>query len=360
MRKFSLSYYDFNLPIELIAQYPLKKRSESRLLVLNRQKKSFIKAKFSEIYKFIPENSLLIFNQSKVIPARLFGIKESTGGRVEFLLLTPLPLLNIKTKDKSIWNTCTVQGLLRPSKGIKVGMKIVFRDDIYLKTIKKYEYGKWDIELYWKGNLIDILKKIGHIPLPPYIKRKDEEIDHNRYQTVFAKEEKIGSVAAPTAGLHFDQKTIDDIKQKDIDIDFITLYVGAGTFAPIRCDDIRDHKMHSEYAEVSQETAKKIMHAKEKGKKIIPVGTTSVRTLEGVYEKLGRVDEYEKWIDLFIYPGFKFKVIDHMITNFHLPKSSLLVLVSAFAGRNFILDAYNFAIKNKYRFFSYGDCMLIL
>jgi S-adenosylmethionine:tRNA ribosyltransferase-isomerase len=358
IQEYNLSLYDFYLPPELIAQYPLKKRSESRLLVLNREKKSILDTKFSLLDRYLPEKSLLVFNQSKVIPARVYGVKKNTKGKVEFLLLTPVPLLEVK--QRSGWNVCAAKGLLRPSRGVREGMVIIFCENFFLKVKKKHEFGQTEVQLWWKGDLTELLKEIGHVPLPPYIKRKDQELDSKRYQTIFAREDKLGSVAAPTAGLHFDEQIITALKNKGIEMEFITLYVGAGTFAPIRCEDVRNHKMHSEYVEMTKKTAKNITEAKEAGKKVIAVGTTTVRTLEGIYKKVGQLEEFSGWIDLFIYPGFKFNVIDHLITNFHLPKSSLLLLVSAFADREFILNAYSYAIKNRFRFFSYGDCMLIL
>jgi len=357
-KRFSLSTYDFDLPKELIAQYPLKKRSESRLLIVDRRKKIFFETKFKEIHNFIPKNSIVVFNQSKVIPARIFGRKKTTGAKIEFLLLTPLPLLKVHKQGN--WNLTVVKGLLRPIKRLKPGDIVIFSDDFFLKIKKKFEFGRCEVELFWKANLSALLNKFGTVPLPPYIKRNPESQDFIRYQTVFAKEEKAGSVAAPTAGLHFDNEVIKRLKEKNIDLAFITLYVGAGTFEPVRSDDIREHKMHEEYVEIDSETAQKIKCAKKNNYPLFAVGTTSVRTLEGVYKKLGKLDEYKGWIDLYIYPGFKFNVIDHLITNFHLPRSSLLLLVSAFAGRDLILSAYEYAIKNKFRFFSYGDCMLIL
>lgn len=357
-KKFHLSNYDFELPKELIAQYPLKKRSESRLLVVDRIKKIFFETKFKEIYKFIPANSLIVFNQSKVIPARIFGKKKSTGARIEFLLLTPLPLIEIHKRGD--WNTCVVEGLLRPLKRLKYGDLVIFSKDFFLKVKEKFEFGRCVVELFWKKNLFELINGLGTMPLPPYIKRDSESQDFIRYQTVFAKDEKAGSVAAPTAGLHFDDEVIKRLEEKNIDMAFITLYVGAGTFEPVRCEDIRQHKMHKEYVEIDYENASKISLAKENNIPVVAVGTTSVRTLEGVFKKLGKLDEYKGWVDLYIYPGFKFHVVDHMITNFHLPRSSLLLLVSAFAERDLILSAYQYAVKNKFRFFSYGDCMLIL
>ncbi len=358
VKDYLLNSYDFDLPKELIAQYPLKKRRESRLLVVDRRKKEFFESKFFNIHKYLPANSIIIFNESKVIPARLIGKKTKTGGKVEFLLLTPIPLLEVVKKGS--WNLSHTRGLMRPSKRIKEGDLIKFSDHLYLIVKKKHEFGRTDVILKWRGDILELIEKTGNIPLPPYIKRHTVEEDLHRYQTIFANKEKAGSVAAPTAGLHFDKEVMKNLKQKGIEPLFITLYVGPGTFEPVRCEDIRLHKMHSEYVEVDKDTAKKIKTAKLEGKKVIAVGTTSVRTVEGIFKKLGKLDEYEGWIDLFIYPGFSFKIVDILITNFHLPKSSLLMLVSAFAHRELILQAYNYAIEKNFRFFSYGDCMLIL
>ncbi|GAB6886606.1 tRNA preQ1(34) S-adenosylmethionine ribosyltransferase-isomerase QueA [Desulfothermus okinawensis JCM 13304] len=357
-KDFLLSSYDFYLPKELIAQYPLKKRSESRLLVVDRSKKIFFESKFKQLPDFVPENSLLVFNQSKVIPARIFGRKKSTNAKIEFLLLTPLPL--IQKKSQGQWSYSVVYGLLRPLKRLRQGDIVVFSDDFYLRVKQKFQFGRCEVELFWRSRLVDHLNRLGTMPLPPYIKRGADVHDFVRYQTVFAREEKAGSVAAPTAGLHFDEDIIRQLEEKGVEIAFITLYVGAGTFEPVRCQDIRQHRMHEEYVEIDLKTTKKINLAKKENRPVIAVGTTTVRTLEGVYKKLHNLKEYKGWVDLYIYPGFKFNIIDHMITNFHLPRSSLLLLVSAFAGRKFIISAYNFAVKNKFRFFSYGDCMLIL
>ncbi len=355
--EFFLSNYDFYLPPELIAQYPPKKRSESRLLVVDRSKKNFFESCISDIHHFIPENSVVVFNNSKVIPARIYGTKKKTGGKVEFLLLTPIPLLDIKNEGK--WQSAICDGLIKTRRSLASGAEVEFSRDFHLKIIEKGEFGRYRVKLIWQGDLLNILQKIGHVPLPPYIKRDDKKEDFLRYQTIFARDDKAGSVAAPTAGLHFDEDLLKKIQQK-VKICFISLYVGLGTFSPIRCEDIRDHKMHKEFVEIPKESAKIINETKDNGGKVIAVGTTTVRSLEGVFEKLKKIDEYSGWLDTYIYPGFKFNVVDHMITNFHLPKSSLIVMVSAFASRELILSAYNYAIKRGFRFFSYGDCMLIL
>ncbi len=357
--QFDLDNYYFDLPQELIAQFPLPDRSQSRLLVLDREKSSLVHTYFKEIYKFLPEKSLLVINDSKVFPARLFGKKERTHGRVEFLLTTPIPL--IRKEKEGEWFFAEVEGLIRPSRGVKEGKRIIISKDLFLVILSKEEFGQVKAFLYWKEDLVERLKKYGTIPLPPYIKRDSTDLDVIRYQTVYSKEEKLGSVAAPTAGLHFSEELFEKIRrEKEIEILSITLYVGYGTFSPIRSKDIRKHKIHPEYVEVSEETASKLQEGIKTNRKIIAVGTTTVRTLEGVARLFGEIKPYKGWIDLYIMPGFEFKVVNHLITNFHLPKSSLLVLVSAFAGRDLILNAYKEAVSKRYRFFSYGDAMLIL
>ncbi len=357
--QYDLDNYYFDLPQELIAQFPLPDRPQSRLLVVDRKRASFLHTYFNEIYKFLPEKSLLVINDSKVFPARLLGRKEKTYGKVEFLLTTPIPLIR-KEKERE-WFFAEVEGLIRPARGVKQGKKIIIAEDMYLIVLSKKEFGQITAYLYWRGDLVQKLKEYGTIPLPPYIKRKSTDLDAIRYQTVYSKEEKLGSVAAPTAGLHFSEELFEKIKkEKDIEILSITLYVGYGTFSPIRTKDIRKYKIHPEYVELSEETALKLREGIKNNKKIIAVGTTTVRTLEGVADLFGEIRAYKGWIDLYIMPGFKFKVVNHLITNFHLPKSSLLVLVSAFAGRELILNAYKEAVSRRYRFFSYGDAMLIL
>ncbi len=356
--QYDLNNYYFELPQELIAQFPREKRTESRLLVLNRKSNILIHSYFKDICDFLPEQSIIVVNDSKVFPARIFGKKKDTEGKVEFLLTTPIPLIKIE-RDGS-WSCAVVHGLLRPSKGLKAGKKVIISDDFFFVVKSKGDFGQAEVMLFWQGDLKDKLRDYGSMPLPPYIKRNASEIDIQRYQTIYSREEKLGSIAAPTAGLHFSKDLLEDIQIMGIEIVSITLYVGYGTFSPVRCQDIRQHKMHSEYVEVSKESAGRIKKALEKGKKLIAVGTTTVRTLEGIAKIYGDIKEYKGVIDLYIYPGFKFKIIDHLITNFHLPKSSLLLLVSAFAGREKILNAYQEAVNNKYKFFSYGDAMLIL
>ncbi len=346
----NISEFDYNLPEELIAQMPADKRENSKMLVLDKNKQTIEHKHFFDITDYIDENSILVLNNTKVLPARLYGIKTETGAKIEILLL--------EEKQKNQWSC-----LIKPSKRVKENTLIDISNELKIKTIKKLEDdGEWLIELIHEGDLFDILHKVGNIPLPPYIERKlqNEELkqfDKARYQTVYAKDE--GSVAAPTAGLHFTNEILEKLKQKGVEIIYVTLNVGIGTFRPVKCENILDHKMHSETFEITQEAADKINLAKRNGKKLVAVGTTTVRTLETAYQKYGCIKACHDHSELFIYPPYEFKVVDRLITNFHLPKSTLLMLVSALAGKDFIFKAYDEAIKNKYRFFSYGDCMFI-
>lgn len=348
----NISEYDYNLPEELIAQMPADKRENSKMMVLDKTKESITHKHFYNIVDYIDNDSVLVLNNTKVLPARLYGYKD-TGAKIEIFLLETK-----KEKGEKYWSA-----LIKPSKRIKPDTTISVSEELKVRPIKRLEDdGEWLIELIYEGNLFDILHKIGNIPLPPYIERKltTEEIkqfDKERYQTVYAKDE--GSVAAPTAGLHFTKEILEILKSKGVEIIYITLNVGLGTFRPVKCENILDHKMHSETFEITKDAAEKINNAKKNGKKIIAVGTTTVRTLETAYQKYGCIKQCQDHSELFIYPPYKFKAVDGMITNFHLPKSTLLMLVSAFAGKDFIFKAYSEAIKNEYRFFSYGDCMFI-
>ena len=345
-----LSDFDYDLPEELIAQMPADKRENSRMMVLDRKNKTIMHKHFYDIVDLIDPNSLLVLNNTKVLPARLYGIKEETGAKIEIFLLKQL--------DGKQWET-----LIKPSKLIKEGTLIKVSDELSARAISQTEEdGGWIVELIYEGNVLDVLHRNGNIPLPPYIERKlqnDEikKLDFERYQTVYAKDE--GSVAAPTAGLHFTEEILRKLKDKGVGIAYVTLNVGLGTFRPVKCENILEHKMHSETFEITQETADMINSAKKDGKKIIAVGTTTVRTLETAYQKYGMIKACHDESKLFIYPPYEYKVIDNLITNFHLPKSTLLMLVSALAGKDFIFEAYKEAIENKYRFFSYGDCMYI-
>ncbi len=345
-----VSEFDYNLPENLIAQIPADKRENSKMMVLERNTNLIQHKHFFDIVDLIDENSILVLNNTKVMPARLYGTKEETGAKIEVFLLKQL--------EGKKWET-----LIKPSKRVKEGTIIKISDELSAKAIEKTEEdGGWIVELIYEGNILEVLHRNGNIPLPPYIERKlaNEDIkklDFERYQTVYAKDE--GSVAAPTAGLHFTKEILQKLNDKGVEIDYVTLNVGLGTFRPVKCENILEHKMHSESFEISDDTAKRINEAKAKGKKLIAVGTTTVRTLETAYQKYGCIKACHDDSELFIYPPYEFKVIDELITNFHLPKSTLLMLVSALAGKEFIFKAYKEAIENNYRFFSYGDCMFI-
>lgn len=347
-----LSEFDYTLPEELIAQTPAEKRENSRMMVLktgNGINETIEHKHFYDIVDLLDENHVLILNNTKVIPARLYGYKD-TGAKIEVFLL--------KEHENKEWEV-----LIKPSKRVKEGTVIKIADELSVEVIRPLpDDGKWLVRMIYDGNILEILHKVGNIPLPPYIERKmtnDElkKLDFERYQTVYAKDE--GSVAAPTAGLHFTQEILNKLAQKGVEIGYVTLNVGIGTFRPVKCENVLDHKMDSESFEISQETADLINIAKAEGKKIVAVGTTTVRTLETAYKQFGCIKACKSASELFIYPPYEFKVIDKLITNFHLPKSTLLMLVSALAGKDFIFKAYEEAIKNKYRFYSYGDCMFI-
>lgn len=345
-----LSEFDYNLPENLIAQLPADKRENSKMMVLDRNTKTIQHKHFYDIVDLIDENSILVLNNTKVMPARLYGMKEETGSKIEVFLLKQL--------EGKTWET-----LIKPSKRVKEGTVIKISDELSAKAIEKTEEdGGWLVELIYEGNILEVLHRNGNIPLPPYIERKlatedIKKLDFERYQTVYAKDE--GSVAAPTAGLHFTKEILQKLQDKGVEIAYVTLNVGLGTFRPVKCDNILEHKMHSETFEITEKTARKINEAKAKGKRLVAVGTTTVRTLETAYQKYGCIKGCHDHSELFIYPPYEFKVIDELITNFHLPKSTLLMLVSALAGKDFIFKAYNEAIENDYRFFSYGDCMFI-
>mgnify|MGYP002622083377 CR=1 FL=1 len=370
-----ISEFDYELPEELIAQMPADKRENSRMLVLNRKNNSIEHKHFYDILDYLGENDLLVLNDTKVIPARLFGTKE-TGGKIEIFLLearTANPRSSRKRGEFQLEASSKVRNsgegvglwsvLIKPSKKVKPDTIITISEDLKAVPIKRLEDdGEWLVELQYNGDLFEILHKVGNIPLPPYIERKiqteeQRKFDEERYQTVYAKDE--GSVAAPTAGLHFSKDILKKLHDKGVEIAYVTLNVGLGTFRPVKCENILEHKMHSETFEISQDAAEKINRAKEQGKNIVAVGTTSVRTLETAYQKYGKICACKDHSELFIYPPYDFKVVDKLITNFHLPKSTLLMLVSALAGKDFIFKAYMDAVEKKYRFFSYGDCMFI-
>ena len=335
--------FDYDLPEELIAQDPLEDRSSSRLMVLDKKTGEVSHHIFKEIIKYLRPGDCLVLNNTKVIPARLYGVKEGTMAKIEILLL--------KRKQKDVWET-----LVKPGKKAKPGTKIIFGDGILTgEVIDVVDDGNRLIQFSYDGIFEEILDKLGQMPLPPYITHQLK--DKNRYQTVYAKYD--GSAAAPTAGLHFTKELLNEVKEKGVDIAEVTLHVGLGTFRPVKVDNVLDHHMHSEFYMVSQEAADKINNAKKNGGRIISVGTTSTRTLESAADENGMLHECSGWTDIFIYPGYKFKVIDCLITNFHLPQSTLVMLVSALAGREHILSAYKKAVEEKYRFFSFGDAMFI-
>lgn len=350
-----ISEYDYNLPEELIAQMPADKRDNSRMMVLNRKNRTISHKHFYDIVDLIEPNTLLVMNNTKVLPARLIGHKD-TGAKIEVFLLKQ----NSKMQDEhENWEV-----LIKPSKRVKPDTIIKISDELSVRAIKRLEEnGEWLVELIFNGdNVLDVLHRNGNIPLPPYIERKIpnedlKKLDFERYQTVYAKDE--GSVAAPTAGLHFTKEILKKLENKGVELAYVTLNVGLGTFRPVQCENVENHKMHSETFEISEKAAEQINRAKAEGKKIVAVGTTTVRTLETAYKKFGCIKACHDHSELFIYPPYEFKVIDNLITNFHLPKSTLLMLVSALAGKDFIFEAYKEAIENKYRFFSYGDCMYI-
>ena len=334
--------FDYYLPESLIAQHPAEKRDHARLLVLNKETVETEDKYFYDIIDYLKPGDVLVMNDTRVIPARLFGHREGKEESIEVFLL-----LNIEGKN---WEC-----LVRPGKKMKIGTKVIFSEELSgeVKDIK--EDGNRIIEFCYEGIFNEILDRLGNVPLPPYIKEELKEPEE--YQTVYSKNP--GSVAAPTAGLHFTKELLDKIEAKGIELAYLTLNVGLGTFRPVSVEDITDHKMHSEFYTISKETADIINNAHKKGNKVIATGTTSIRTLESVYKKNGKIQEDSGWTDIFIYPGFEFEVVDAMITNFHLPKSTLVMLVSAFASKDIILNAYEHAVNNKYRFFSFGDAMYI-
>ena len=337
------SDFDYELPEELIAQDPLEDRTSSRLLVLDKNTGERKHTIFHEIIDYLNPGDCLVINNTKVIPARLIGEREETGGKVEVLLL--------KRKENNIWET-----LVKPGKKARPGTRLVFGGGLLRAEVKEVvDEGNRLIQFEYEGIFEEILDKLGQMPLPPYITH--ELKDKNRYQTVYAKYE--GSAAAPTAGLHFTEELLEKIEKKGVKIARVTLHVGLGTFRPVKVEDVTNHHMHSEFYMISQEAADIINDTKRRGGRVISVGTTSTRTLESVADENGFVRETSGWTEIFIYPGYKFKCIDALITNFHLPESTLLMLVSALAGKEHVLAAYETAVKERYRFFSFGDAMFI-
>ncbi|MFJ5670335.1 tRNA preQ1(34) S-adenosylmethionine ribosyltransferase-isomerase QueA [Bacillus safensis] len=339
-----LELFDFDLPERLIAQVPLEQRDASRLMVLNKQTGAITHDTFSQIIDYFQKGDCLVLNNTRVLPARLFGMKEDTGAKVELLLL--------KQEEGDNWET-----LVKPAKRVKKGTVITFGDG-RLKAVctEEMEHGGRKVEFQYTGIFYEVLESLGEMPLPPYIKEQLD--DRERYQTVYSKE--VGSAAAPTAGLHFTTELLDALRAKGVHIVFITLHVGLGTFRPVSAERIEEHEMHAEFYEMNEETADELNRVRKEGGRIISVGTTSTRTLETIASAHdGEFKASSGWTSIFIYPGYTFKAIDGMITNFHLPKSSLIMLVSALAGREHVLKAYNEAVKEEYRFFSFGDAMLI-
>lgn len=359
---FLLSSYFYDLPANLIAQEPASRREDSRLLVLKifpDNSYSLTDSTFENLAEFLPANSLFVANNTRVLPLRIIA-KKATGAKITFLPLTPLPLINKAAELHNSENIALIQCILNPARKITIDeeIDIYSESNNYLKVtpLNKFPFGVFKARLRWAGSLQKIFEKIGQIPLPPYIRRTCEKSDAVRYQTVFAS--RPGAVAAPTAGLHFSKAMKEALMAKGFNWAEITLHVGYGTFSPVRCADIRNHKMHEEYVEISAMAAGEIN--KTGGKSIIAVGTTSLRALEGVYAKYNSIKPFTGWIDIFLYPGKKIHVINGLLTNFHLPESTLLMLVSALTGRKTALAAYEHAIKKQYRFFSYGDAMLII
>ena len=340
-----LSDFDYELPPDRIAQVPLKQRDESKLMVVNRHSGELQHTQFARIEDYLPESALLVLNDTKVIPARLIGNKRETGGKIELLL--------IQETEKDVWEV-----LAKPMRSLKVGTQLVFEEGVLSgEVIEKTKNGKCLIAFSYVGEFYNLLSEIGLMPLPPYIRRTPDEDDKVRYQSVYASQE--GAIAAPTAGLHFTQELLEKLNRKGIQNTKLTLHVGIGTFQPVKVDNIKTHKMHAEYINLKDTVAQRINNAKRTGSEIIAIGTTVVRALETAGAP-GTVEQFNGQSELFIYPGFQFKIVDALITNFHLPKSTLLMLVSAFADTQLIKKAYQEALQHNYRFYSYGDAMLIL
>ena len=335
------SDFSYDLPSELIAQHPAQKRDQSRLMLLNKKTGEINHKKFYNIIDYLNNGDVLVLNDTRVMPARIFGHRPEKDESIEILLLN---------HKGDTWET-----LAKPGKKLKIGTEIIFSDELKAEVIDMSEDGSRFLKFIYSGIFEEILDRLGEMPLPPYIQEKFE--DKERYQTVYSKE--IGSAAAPTAGLHFTKELLKKIEEKGIEICFITLHVGLGTFRPVKVEDVTKHKMHSEFYIIRDDVAQKINKAKDEGRRIVAVGTTSIRTLESAADDKGYVKAKSGWTDIFIYPPYKFKCVDALITNFHLPESTLIMLVSSLSTREIILNAYNVAVKEKYRFFSFGDAMFI-
>lgn len=335
------SDFSYDLPSELIAQHPAQKRDQSRLMLLNKKTGEINHKKFYNIIDYLNNGDVLVLNDTRVMPARIFGYRPEKDESIEILLLN---------HKGDTWET-----LAKPGKKLKIGTEIIFSDELKAQVVDISEDGSRFLKFIYSGIFEEILDRLGEMPLPPYIQEKLE--DKERYQTVYSKE--IGSAAAPTAGLHFTKELLKKIEEKGIEICFITLHVGLGTFRPVKVEDVTKHKMHSEFYIIRDDVAQKINKAKDEGRRIVAVGTTSIRTLESAADDKGHVKAKSGWTDIFIYPPYKFKCVDALITNFHLPESTLIMLVSSLSTREIILNAYNVAVKEKYRFFSFGDAMFI-
>lgn len=335
------SDFSYDLPSELIAQHPAQKRDQSRLMLLNKKTGEINHKKFYNIIDYLNNGDVLVLNDTRVMPARIFGHRPEKDESIEILLLN---------HKGDTWET-----LAKPGKKLKIGTEIIFSDELKAEVVDISEDGSRFLKFIYSGIFEEILDRLGEMPLPPYIQEKLE--DKERYQTVYSKE--IGSAAAPTAGLHFTKELLKKIEEKGIEICFITLHVGLGTFRPVKVEDVTKHKMHSEFYIIRDDVAQKINKAKDEGRRIVAVGTTSIRTLESASDDKGYVKAKSGWTDIFIYPPYKFKCVDALITNFHLPESTLIMLVSSLSTREIILNAYNVAVKEKYRFFSFGDAMFI-
>lgn len=336
-----ISDFDYDLPEERIAQLPVEPRDSSRLMVLDPSNHTIEHRRFFQLGDFLKQGDLLIFNDTRVIPARLIGARD-TGGKVEVFLLRQI--------DRDQW-----EALVKPGKKMRIGSVVHFGEELSCEIIAHTDFGGRIVRFIYEGIFEEILDRLGNMPLPPYIHEKLE--DRERYQTIYSRVK--GSAAAPTAGLHFTESLMEELRRKGVQFGFITLHVGLGTFRPVHVDTIEDHVMHSEFYSVPTDTAELIRLAKKDGRRVVAVGTTSIRTLEAAASSTGTVEAGSGWTNIFIYPGYEFKVVDAVITNFHLPKSTLIMLISAFAGRAFTLEAYRTAVAEEYRFFSFGDAMLI-
>lgn len=355
---FNLDDYAYELPEELVAQTPPEHRGGSRMLAMERFGERHHLDMFDQLNAYLPPHSLIVVNNSRVVPGRLHG-RSPKGANVEMLILTPVRLLEDSAVRKTITQHVHAECLIKPGKKIQEGDWLDF-DELRVRVLEKHAFGRCRVELCWEGTALSaILQQHGEIPLPPYIKRQADQRDVERYQTVYASQAEAGSIAAPTAGLHFTPEMRTKLTKAGHEWEEVTLFVGYGTFSPIRDADIREHRMHAEYVKISQSAAGRIERAVHDGQPIIAVGTTVMRTLEGVYGGQNEIRPFSGWVDAYIYPGYRFSMVQGLITNFHLPRSSLLVLVSAFAGREQILAAYRRGVAEGFRFFSYGDCMYI-